>query len=176
MIEYGEGLVDVLRRLFSERRLLILGIGNILRGDDGIGVLVAKRLRRLVKGLKNVKVVVCESGLENMTYLVGLYRPTHILIIDAVYVVNGLPGDIYILKPEDLSNYQSVTTHHLPLKLIVDYMRSYVDAEVTIIGVQVKNIDLGSRLSDEVLKAYEYLINVFKEVISSGSVSKDLSN
>ena len=170
-----EDLRSVLRRLFSEERLLIFGIGNTLRGDDGVGVLVAKRLRRLARGLRNVKVVVCESGLENMTYLVGLYRPTHILIIDAVYVVDGLPGDIYIFKPQDLSNYQSVTTHHLPLKLIIDYMRSYVSTEVTIIGVQVKNIDIGSRLSDEVLKTYKYLIKVFKDVISSMLV-KDLSN
>lgn len=158
-----EALADVVKELLRSEGLVIVGIGNVLRGDDGIGVVIAKKLRKLLRGLQNVKVVVCESGLENITHILMDYKPKHLLIIDAVYVEGGEPGNIYVLGINDLHSYQSVTTHHIPLKLTLSYLMEHLNMDVTIIGIQVKSVGLGEEMSHEVVSAGEHLLNLFNE-------------
>ncbi|MEM0453191.1 MAG: hydrogenase maturation protease [Sulfolobales archaeon] len=159
-----DALTDVLKELLRSDRLIIVGIGNILRGDDGIGVVIARKLRRLFKGLRSIKVIICEAGLENVTHLLMRYRPKHLLIIDAVYVKGGTPGDIYVFGVDELDSYRSITTHHLPLKLTLDYLMTNLNINVSIIGIQVKNTELGSGISEEVLHAGKYVFYAFKEL------------
>ncbi|MCS7108705.1 MAG: hydrogenase maturation protease [Sulfolobales archaeon] len=158
-------LTNVLKELLSSDNLVIIGLGNILRGDDGIGILIAKKLRKLLKGLSNVKVIVCESGLENATHLLMRYKPRHMLIIDAVYVDGGIPGDLYVFDAGELNSYTSITTHHLPLKLTLDYLITHLNVDVKVIGIQIKSVGLGSSVSEEVLASGKYLLNLFKEVV-----------
>ncbi|MEM1600918.1 MAG: hydrogenase maturation protease [Sulfolobales archaeon] len=165
MVDCIEALADVVKELLRSKGLVVVGIGNVLRGDDGIGVLIARKLKKMLRGLRNVKVVVCESGLENITHILMDYKPKHILIIDAVYVEGGEPGDIYVLDINDLDYYQSVTTHHIPLKLTLNYLMGHLNTDVTIIGIQVRSVGLGEEMSREVINAGEYLLTLFRRVV-----------
>ncbi len=158
-----EVLIKVVEGLLRSENAVIVGVGNILRGDDGIGILIAKKLRKLLRGMRNVRVVVCEAGFENVTHILMRRRPRHLLIIDAVYVEGGRPGSIYVFTADELMMYPSITTHHLPLKLVLDYLVSHLRMEVIIVGVQAKNIELGGRMSREVLNAGKHIVNIFQE-------------
>lgn len=160
-------LVEVLRsRLANAKKVLVVGLGNEFRGDDGLGIYVARKLRKLLRGLNNVKVVIADSGLENVTHVILRYRPTHIVIIDAAYVEGGEPGTIYLFNVDELSDIRSLSTHYIPPKLVIDYIRSYINVDVVVIGVQIKEVGLGSRLSDEVLEASNDLIHALKSSIA----------
>lgn len=148
------------------RRLLVVGLGNEFRGDDGLGLYVARSLRRLLKGLGNVRVIVAEGGLENVTHAILRYRPTHMVLVDAAYVEGGEPGAVYIFSVDELSNTRSLSTHYIPPRVIIDYIRSYVDVDVLIIGVQVKEVGLGLGLSSEVLETCNYLVEVLNAVVT----------
>lgn len=160
-----DDLINVVRKLLRSENVVIVGIGNILRGDDGVGIIIAKRLKKLLKDMQNIYVVICEAGFENITHILMHRKPKHLLIIDAVYVENGEPGSIYVFTTDELSSYPSITTHHLPLKLVLDYLIHHLKMEVIIVGIQVKNIELGGRMSREVLNAGRYIINLFQDVI-----------
>ncbi len=161
----GDTLANMVEELLRCDKVVVVGMGNILRGDDGIGIFIAKKLRKLVRGSKKVKVLVCEAGFENITHVLVRYKPKRLLIIDAVYVEGGEPGTIYVFGINDIDSNPTITTHHLPLKLVLDYLMRHLDVEVSIIGVQVGRIELGAKMSDEVLNAGLYLVNLFEEVL-----------
>lgn len=81
----SECLKDKLRReLGGFKRLAILGIGNELRGDDGLGVVATRRLKLALGKLAHVDIIVAGNCPENFTGRVGRLSPSHILLIDAV--------------------------------------------------------------------------------------------
>ncbi len=83
-------------------RILIVGVGNVLHGDDGFGVELAWRLSRqeLPPGVK-----VMETGIGGMSIVQELMTGyAAVLVLDA-HVAGGLPGEVRLLQPEipDLS-------------------------------------------------------------------------
>lgn len=162
-------LVNVLRsKVTGVDRVLIVGLGNVLRGDDGLGIYVARKLKRSLRGSNNVKVLVCEGGLENSLDIVLKYKPKCLIIIDAVYREGDEPGSIYLLSEGDLaSNVGTLSTHYIPLSDLIKMIRSYIDVEVLVIGIQVKNVEVGIGLSDEVLRASNYVVETIEKAIKN---------
>lgn len=80
------------------------------------------------------------------------FRPTHVVIVDAVEASQP-PGFVAIL-PEDLIPSVAVSTHRLPLTLLISYLRSQgLKAQFIFIGLQVKDVSLGSPMSPEMKDA-----------------------
>lgn len=77
-------------------KILIAGVGNLLRGDDGFGVRVAQRLEKmhLPEGVRVVEVGI--SGMSLVQELIGRYDAC--IVLDAVNR-DGVPGTLYLLEP-----------------------------------------------------------------------------
>ena len=75
----------------------MLGVGNPILSDDGVGIHVARQLKEM-----NIQGVTIEelpaSGLELLDIVVGY---DEVIIIDAIQTKDGRPGDIYELKERD---------------------------------------------------------------------------
>ena len=84
---------------------MILGIGNEMRGDDGLGSVLAQELSKL-KG-KNITIFDGKTVPENFTGAIKRETPSHIIILDAVEM-DELPGQL-VFK-EEIANY-SISTH-----------------------------------------------------------------
>jgi hydrogenase maturation protease len=77
--------------------VLILGVGNPILSDDGVGIHVAKELKK--KQLPNVAVEeLAASGLELLDMVLGF---DSVIIIDAIQTTGGVPGEIHILEEKD---------------------------------------------------------------------------
>lgn len=79
-------------------RVLVAGVGNVLRCDDGFGVVVAQRLRGRNDLPAGVRVI--ETGIGGMSLVQELLdRYDALVVLDAVRCA-GQPGTLYVLEPE----------------------------------------------------------------------------
>jgi len=156
--------MDVKSRLEEElkgaRNIVVLGIGNELKGDDSAGLLAAKELKNL-----SPKVHVFITGLmpENFVSPIKKIKPSHVILIDAASM-GEKPGCIRII---DINKIKGATfsTHAQPLNLLCDYLKSHIGCNIIIIGIQPYNLSFGSNISEEVMKAVERLTKTLREII-----------
>lgn len=131
-------------------------MGSDLRADDIAGVLVASRLKELLRGKRprpQLKVLVGGTAPENLTGEIKRYRPTHMVIVDAADA-GARPGKVMVLEPDDTSG-TSFCTHSLPTKVFTDYLSEYFPCKFTLIGIQPKSLDMEAKPCNAVLKSVE---------------------
>jgi len=141
-------------------KLAILGIGNPLRGDDALGVEVLNRLKGKVP--ENIKLFECEMAPENFLGETELFKPTHVLMIDAAQL-EAEPGSARILSTEEMAG-TAVSTHALPLSILAEILRQDLNAKVALLAVQPERNELGEGLSPRLQKAAEQIARVLVEV------------
>ena len=151
--------------LKNSQNLVILGIGNDMRGDDGLGSLIARKLMNMLKGNQYVKVYDGGTVPENFTGAIKRDNPSHIIVIDAVEM-NEKPGNIRLIAKDEIANY-SISTHALPLSFLIRYLESASGAQIVLLGIQPKNLDLSNIISSEVEKSIAYLLKMFDIYITS---------
>ena len=126
---------------------LVMCVGNSDNGDDGVGPYVSK----IFPKTDDFKVVNCETVPENFTHLIK--NVDRVVLVDAVEM--GLtPGETRVVPREKIGGLH-VSTHSLPLSVLMDYVREE-GKEVVLVGVQPKKLHGG--LSVEVKKAAEKLV------------------
>ena len=143
-------------------KVLILGIGNVLKGDDGAGPAVCEKL-------KSAKLCaeVMDAGTVPENYIGPIIKrsPENLLIVDATDF-NASPGSIKMFEPGQLDSY-AFTTHTLSPHLFVDMIKQEVDVEVYLIGIQPEHVELAQPLSESVKGAVESLCRCLKDVFAA---------
>lgn len=135
-------------------RVVIVGIGDRMRGDDAAGSVVATLLQKEVYK-SNIKVINAENAIENHLGTIEGFKPDTVVIIDAADFC-GSPGEIRILTPEQLQE-STTSTHTFSLPLLMRHIRSETGAECTVIGIQIKKTGFSEGLSPEVQRAVSLL-------------------
>jgi hydrogenase 3 maturation protease len=165
------------RRLKDARRVAVLAIGSPLRGDDAAGLRVAEQLRRIRKQKRfkaaqpsSVRVFLGETAPENLTGQIKKFRPTHLVILDAADARRKKPGSITLFRHDLLRGGSSISTHNLPVNILVEYIRQSVPCKVLILGIQPESHEFGRPLSAPVQRAArraaEALAAALREIIS----------
>jgi len=135
-------------------KIVVLGVGNILRKDDGLGQLIAQKLK------EKVDIPVFDGGDAPENYLEKIlaHNPETVLIIDTVDF-NGKPGEVRIFEQNELL-HRDFSTHGMSLKLVMEYLKNRGVKEVKLIGVQPKDTGFGEGLSKEVRQSLEKVISL----------------
>lgn len=148
-------------------RVVILGVGNILRRDDGLGSLIAQKLKKMAArrashrplwGHGNIPVFDGGEAPENYLEKILGHNPETVLIVDTVDF-NGTPGEIRIFDKDALL-HGDFSTHGISLKLAMEYLKNRGVKEVKLIGVQPKYTGLGEGLSKEVNESLDKVISL----------------
>ncbi len=135
-------------------RYILLGIGNELNGDDGIGVWLAKNFKS-----KDWLALDCGTAPENFISVVEKHKPEHLVIVDAAEL--GLaPGEFRII-PKDKIDSVAIGTHSLPMSLLISYFEAHAE-NILCIGVQPKSTKPFSRVSKEVKNAGMKIIELLR--------------
>lgn len=101
-----------------DANILILGLGNVLMGDEGIGI---KAVENLQEQSLPSKVDILDGGTGGFQLLSLFQEYEHIIIIDAT-IGGKKPGEIQVLTPRFASEFpRSLTSHDIGLK---DLMQS----------------------------------------------------
>jgi hydrogenase 3 maturation protease len=156
-ISYNEFL-DALKNR-AKGRVVIVGIGNELRGDDGFGPYVIESLQ----GKINAKLLNCGTALENYYNPIVKERPDAIILLDAVNF-NGPYGEIGFFKKDDILKV-GFSTHNISPKVFIELLESSIDADITMVGVKPKSTAFGDDLSAEVREAADMLKDFFIELL-----------
>ena len=132
-------------------KLVIIGVGNTLRGDDGFGPALIERLKKEIeeKGdrrLTSVPLLIdAGNAPENYAGKIAKEKPDTILIVDAIDL--GLKsGEYEIIKRTDMVE-TGFTTHNMSLSMFIEFLEKETGAEIYILGVQPKNVNLGEEIS-----------------------------
>ena len=129
---------------------VLMGIGNTLHGDDGIGPWIARQLRH-----ENWKPIDCGTVPENFTGVIKQLSPHLLVMVDAAHM-DLLPGSIRRIPPSRIGTLQ-VTTHVLPLTFLITHLMGHAK-EILLIGIQPKKLE--GHLSREIRNAGKLLLDL----------------
>ena len=119
----------------NQAHILILGIGNVLMGDEGVGVHVVRRLERMPLPA-NVRLL--DGGTGSFQLLEAIQEASRVLLVDAT-VDGEAPGTVRRLTPRFASDYPAtLTAHDIGLKDLLDV--AYLtrgQLEVTLFAVSI---------------------------------------
>ncbi len=146
---------ELISYLSKAKRLVIIGIGNLDLGDDGVGVYISNELYK-----KSQSAYVLNGGMvpENITHKIRKLSPSHILLIDAADFKSE-PGSFILARSDDVVG-KSISTHQLPLSLLMQYLEHEFNADVRLLCIQIKEKIPHSSLSSSVLSTANNLINL----------------
>jgi hydrogenase 3 maturation protease len=146
--------------------VVILGIGNTLKSDDGAGIEVVRKLEILNTKLEinsNYQITKCLDGgsaPENLTGEIKRLKPDTLVIVDAVDF-KGQPGEVRVIPEERVSD-TGFTTHNMSMRTYINFLREDLPLlKVVIVGIQPKTVAFGEGLSPEVQKGVEEICTSF---------------
>jgi len=140
-------------------KVVILGIGNTLRNDDGVGSILASRIK------DKVPYTVYDSGQSPENYLGKIVKekPDTVVIIDAVDF-GAKPGEFNLLEGQDIKSVNLFFTHNASISLLINYLKTSLGADIIILIIQPENIALGDELSPQVLETLVQLEDWFSRL------------
>jgi len=141
------------------RKVAVIGVGNRMRGDDGVGSLIAERLQELAKG--SLLVIDAETVPENYLGVLLDSKPEFVLFIDAVDF-GGEAGE-WALVPLSVLGDKIPTTHTVSLKLLGQVLESN-GAKCLLLAIQPKQIGFGAPMSEEVASAAEKIVQTLAQI------------
>ncbi len=139
-------------------KVVIVCIGNIERGDDGIGPHIAP----LLKDSARYEVIDAGVSPENYTGVIKRLNPDTVIIIDAVYF-EARVGEIRLFKGDDLYSGR-LSTHDMSPRLLIEYLKSSTDADIYLLGIRPGLNRFGRNLSEEVEKTKKKIELLFPDL------------
>ena len=149
--------------------ILILGLGNPLQGDDGIGCRVAQELEQRV--LPD-DVQVMDGGKPGIGLLNLFEGRKRVIIVDAAEMGRE-PGEVVRFRPEDVTLTGSAQRFSLHRSGVADALALARELkltlpEIVVFGVQPKRVDWNDGLSPEVQAAMPQVIDAVLKQITVG--------
>jgi hydrogenase maturation protease len=153
------------------KKMLILGLGNDILTDDGIGPRLAHDLAQMIDNPDvNFDTASC-GGLEIMEYIKGYDK---VIFIDAIRSQDGKPGDVYYFVPSDYRETSNLSSLHdinfLSALELGNSLNMGLPVDLHIIAIEIiEDLEFGEEFTTPLKEKYpEILDDVFalvKQVI-----------
>ena len=149
-----------------DKKTLVIGIGSVLRGDDGIGARIVDELEK-----EDIpKSVTLErgdlSGLDLLKYFPNF---ENVVVIDAADMKEK-PGTIKVFKSKEIEKnafQDSVSTHGMALpETLVLAERLEIPSDITIVGVQPESIAFNLELTKTIQEKIPAILDTIKELLN----------
>ena len=152
-------------------RVAVVGIGNELNGDDGVGVQVVRRLRARLGSRPDVLIIEAATAPENFTGPLRRFRPDLILLIDAASL-DQTPGATAIIDWRDTDGL-GASTHTLPPSVFARFLVEELDCRLALVGIEPAQLEFGQPLSPPVSAAAAGLVESLAGWLFAGGPSRD---
>ena len=156
--------------VFSENqpKVVVVGIGNTLLKDEGIGVHIANTLQEIAPLDSNLEII--DGGTSPDVFL-NLKDIEKLIIVDAAEG-SGEPGTLYRYDPESLFNDSSLLTsiHQVGIPQSLKLMDHYgiKPKQIIVYGIQPKDIDWGLEPSDELKQKIPEIVKIILKEVKAG--------
>ena len=157
-------------------KTLIVGLGNPMLGDDGVGWRVAEKVCQQLPADESV-VVDCLSlgGISLMEHLIGYDRA---ILIDA-FTSDGELGSIKMMKLKDMPNYSAFhisSTHDTSLQNAIELGSSLgarLPEDIIVIGIVTRRIhDFSDQLSSPVAEALPQVVKIVLDLLNPFAMTR----
>ena len=145
-------LENILTR--EHKNILFVGVGNVLRSDDGVGVFI-------VSGIENrdyISTLLVEVSIENYINKINSISPDILIIADCLDF-NHEPGYASII-PVGKTNEFTFSSHNISLKKVSEFLKM----EVYVLGVQPADLCVGEHLTPIVKESAEKIIGIIRKI------------
>ena len=144
-------MLTELKSSLKGKRILLLGVGNRLRGDDAVGSLLIERLQ----GKVDIPMIDAGDVPENYLGPIEEFGAELVLVVDAAEM-GAQAGDVALFDIEQVGG-MSVSTHSANLGLLFQVIPPETRPGVLLLGVQPGNMEFGEELSEPVRATLESL-------------------
>lgn len=146
-------------------KLIILGVGNELKCDDGVGPYIIKSLKHeIVEDKDNLLFIDAQTVPENFTGKIRLEKPTHLIIVDAC-LMGCNPGDMKLVDKNDFADI-GISTHSMSLSFFVKYLEKDNDFRIVFVGIEPESMDFADKPTSKVEEAANKFITILKGILS----------
>jgi hydrogenase 3 maturation protease len=135
--------------LQRKRKILFVGIGNVFKSDDGVGVYISNN----IKNRENISSLTVEVSIENYIGKINSLNPDILVLIDCVDL-GSAPGTIKLLKTNQIQDI-TFNTHNISLQRLSDFF----EMPVYILAIQPEKIEFGEKISYLVKDIADSIIN-----------------
>lgn len=143
----------------KDKKILFVGIGNVLRSDDGVGVYISRR----IKDHDNISSITVETGIENYIGKINSINPDLLILVDCAEISSS-PGECRLLKAGQIED-NTFNTHNISLQRLTEFFRM----PVYLLAIQPEKVDFGEKLSYIVkIKADDILKKINKKEVHHG--------
>ena len=184
-----ELLEKLLSRLKGATRIVFMGIGEEKLSDDGVGPYIITELLKY----SNERFLFINANINPMARIDQIveFKPSHLVILDTC-TLSGPPGTVAILERENICNYVPISTHTIPIHIVVDLIiEKLPKLSVFMIGIVPESLEgftelslyrndkftiddknenedlpfFNFQLTDTIKKVAEDIITIIKEII-----------
>lgn len=143
----------------KEDQILVLGIGNTIKGDDGVGIYLARRLREILPPRFEIKEL-ATAGLDLIEAISGYGK---VILIDAIQTPDGEPGQVYHLSLQEFKQSCNLSsTHTLNLRQVVELGEKLTGGkmpQVEVLAVEARRLDeFSEKLSPELEERFDEIV------------------
>jgi len=133
----------------KDRKILFVGIGNVLKSDDGVGVYICNN----IKNHANIISLTVETGIENYIGKINTLKPDILVLLDCADL-RSPAGTFKILEVNQVQDL-TFNTHNISLRRLSDFF----EIPVYILGIQPEKVDFGENISYLVKDIADRIIN-----------------
>ncbi|UPT77905.1 HyaD/HybD family hydrogenase maturation endopeptidase [Sulfurovum sp. XGS-02] len=152
--------------------MVILGIGNVLQKDDGLGVYAASYLNENYIFSKEIQII--NGGVEGIHLLNVFMENDHILILDSIDL-NDDPSSIYAIPSEELSGHglNSGGAHEIGVLQCLDMLelQGKPVPQTMVLGIIPFEVTFDIALSKTITEAFESYIDVALQYLEKHGIN-----
>ncbi|TFG18190.1 MAG: hydrogenase maturation protease [Promethearchaeota archaeon] len=138
-----KGMEEIFKRILAKvkdaSKIVFMGIGEEKLTDDGVGPYIISKLLHLT----NQKFLFINAGIDPMARIDDIvnFKPSHLVLIDTC-TLKKEPGTISILERENMSNYIPISSHTIPIHIVIDLLVNQIqNLEVFMIGFVPQSLE-----------------------------------
>ncbi len=152
--------------------MVIIGIGNVLQKDDGLGVYAASYLNENYSFSEDIEII--NGGVEGIHLLNVLEESDHVIVLDCLEL-NDAPASIYAIPAKEISGYglNNGGAHEIGILQCMDMMelQGKEIPQAIVIGIVPAEVTFAFGLSDPLIHAFDGYISVVLQYLTKHDIS-----
>lgn len=151
------------------KKTIVLGIGNPILQDDGVGIHVANELKKHIIDRPDVTIDSAFTG--GMNLLDMMVDHDRAILIDAVKLRDKKPGDVDMFELGELSAFHTNNPHDVSLPQAIEMAKRLgerrIPDDIKLVGINLGELpyEFGENLSIEIKKAVPKAVKLVKEEV-----------